>query len=239
MSHSFFAFKQFTIHQDRCAMKVTTDACLFGAATAHFLKDKNPQQIIDIGTGTGLLSLMLAQVTQAQIDAVEIEANAAAQAAENCKNSIWGERINVYHNSIQSFAAFTNNFYDAIICNPPFFANHLRSPTESRSLAMHQMNLDLSVLFELVHSLLKREGIFAILLPSERATQSVELAAKHQLYLIHQINCKQTDEHDYFRVIQFFSTLIQQHTVEDITIKTNNQYTDNFSSLLQPYYLYL
>ncbi|MFX5680439.1 methyltransferase, partial [Acinetobacter baumannii] len=84
--------------------------------------------MIDIGTGTGLLSLMLAQVTQAHIDAVEIEANAAAQAAENCKNSIWGERINVYHNSIQAFAASTNNFYDAIVCNPPFFANHLMSP---------------------------------------------------------------------------------------------------------------
>lgn len=239
MSHSFFAFKQFTIHQDRCAMKVTTDACLFGAVTAHFLKDKNPQKIIDIGTGTGLLSLMLAQVTQAHIDAVEIEANAAAQAAENCKNSIWGERINVYHNSIQAFAASTNNFYDAIVCNPPFFANHLMSPAESRSLAMHQMNLDLSVLFVLVRSLLKREGIFAILLPYERATQSVDMAANHQLYLAHQINCKQTDQHHYFRVIQFFSTLIHQHTVEDITIKTNNQYTHNFSSFLQPYYLYL
>ncbi|MEQ1428600.1 hypothetical protein, partial [Salmonella enterica] len=71
---------------------------------------------------------------------------------------------------------------------------------------MHQMNLDLSVLFELVYSLLKREGIFAMLLPYERATQSAELAAKHQLYLIHQINCKQTEQHGYFRIIQFFST---------------------------------
>ena len=239
MSNSFFAFKQFTVHQDRSAMKVTTDACLFGAATAHFLKDKNPKKILDIGTGTGLLSLMLAQVTQADIDAVEIEENAASQAAENCKNSIWGERIRVYHNSIQAYAASTKNLYDAIICNPPFFSNHLMSPTESRSLAMHQMNLDLSVLFELVHAMLKNEGFFAMLLPYERATESVQIATKHKLYVAHQINCKQTDQHNYFRVIQFFSTHITQDIIEDITIKINNDYTDNFSSLLQPYYLYL
>jgi tRNA1Val (adenine37-N6)-methyltransferase len=239
MSNSFFAFKQFTVHQDQCAMKVTTDACLFGAATARFLKAKNPKKILDIGTGTGLLSLMLAQTTQANIHAVEIEPNAAAQAEENCKNSNWRERITVYHNSIQAFAASKSGIYDVIISNPPFFSNQLISSIQHKNLAKHQMNLHLSVLYELAHSMLHTEGILAILLPYDRAMESIHTAAENKLYLLHQINCKQSDRHHYFRVIQFFSTFAMQHTNEEITIKINNQYTPHFSSLLAPYYLYL
>jgi tRNA1Val (adenine37-N6)-methyltransferase len=239
MSNSFFQFKQFVIHQDKAAMKVTTDACLFGAVAASFFQNISPQKILDIGTGTGLLSLMLAQAITAQIDAIEVEANAALQAAENCKISKWNKNIEVHHTPIQDFASTTNKKYDAIICNPPFFANQLESPIANRNLAMHQSTLQLVTLFSIVQKLLNKGSLFGILLPYERANESIVAAAEKGLHLLHQVNIKQTDNHHYFRVIQFFTTGTLLFTQEEITIKINNAYSSTFSVLLAPYYLHL
>ena len=118
--NSWFQFKQFTVHQDKCAMKVCTDACLFGAWVANKLVQNKitAKNILDIGCGTGLLSLMLAQKTNAVIDSVEIDASAFDQAKQNISLSSWKEKIQLYHNSINNFEPLTR--YDFIICNPPF-----------------------------------------------------------------------------------------------------------------------
>jgi tRNA1Val (adenine37-N6)-methyltransferase len=239
MSNSFFQFKQFTIHQDKSAMKVTTDACLFGAVAASYFQKINPRSILDIGTGTGLLSLMLAQNSTAHTDAIEVEANAAAQAMENCKLSKYRNHIHVQLKSIQDFVADTHTTYDAIICNPPFFANLLESPIANRNLAMHQSTLPLSTLFSIAQQLLNKGAVFAILLPFERANESVHTASQHALQLVHQVNIKQSEKHDYFRVIQFFTNQETSFTKEEICIKINNVYSSKFSMLLAPYYLHL
>ena len=119
MSNNYFQFKQFTIHQDKCAMKVCTDACLFGAFVANEIQDKTINHILDIGAGTGLLSLMLAQKSNAAIDAVEIDKSTYEQAEENISQSSWKEKITVYNSGIADF--YSNYKYDLIISNPPFF----------------------------------------------------------------------------------------------------------------------
>ncbi|MEP6467474.1 MAG: methyltransferase, partial [Parafilimonas sp.] len=120
MPNDYFQFKQFLIKQDKCAMKVCTDACLFGSLIPTFSKGEGVKNVLDIGTGTGLLSLMLAQkLINVQIDAVEIDAEAAKQAKENVDASLWEERLHVHNTSIQQFANSQIQQYDLIISNPP------------------------------------------------------------------------------------------------------------------------
>src|SRR3954469_11797521 len=126
MANNYFSFKQFIIHQDKCAMKVCTDACLFGAYVADRFQITNSKfHVLDIGAGTGLLSLMLAQKNSTvQIDAVEIDKAASEQAKENFKHSLWRDRLHIHHQPIQEFGM---NTYNLIISNPPFYENDLKS----------------------------------------------------------------------------------------------------------------
>src|SRR5437867_4143324 len=117
MSETTFRFSQFTIHQDKCAMKVGTDAVLLGA----WVNPSCAKRILDIGTGSGLIALMLAQKSLAEIHAIDIEENAYSQARENFMISPWFNRLNVFHQSFQEFAASTNNKYDLVVSNPPYF----------------------------------------------------------------------------------------------------------------------
>ena len=146
MPNQFFKFKQFTIDQDQCAMKVCTDSCLFGAWVAEYLEqEKNSlKTILDIGTGTGLLSLMLAQKTTANIDAVEIEEAASLQASNNFLASPWNNRLQVYHAPIQLFKPIHPKSYVFIICNPPFYENNLKTDNQLKNLALHSEALSLA-----------------------------------------------------------------------------------------------
>src|SRR5689334_11682345 len=144
MPNEFFCFKQFTIHQQYCAMKVCTDACLFGAWTASAITNEQLPAglILDIGAGTGLLSLMLGQqLNNSIIHAIEIDAVAAQQAGDNFAASSWSEQLHVYNTAIQSFSPAQQ--YDFIITNPPFFQNDLASPNAQRNLALHSHQLSL------------------------------------------------------------------------------------------------
>ena len=137
MANQYFQFKQFTVQQDACAMKVTTDACLFGAWVANRINglDLKGKHFLDIGTGTGLLSLMVAQQTDASIDAVEIETAAANQAQENFEQSPWNNKLFLHNSSIQTF--IPQHKYDFIFTNPPFFFNDLKSKNHARNIALH------------------------------------------------------------------------------------------------------
>ena len=154
MSNTWFQFKQFTIHQDKSAMKVCTDSCVFGATVPV----KNAQYILDIGTGTGLIALMLAQRSSAVIDAVEIDTDAAVQARQNFEASPWKDRITIHHSSIQDYFKYTVKNYDCIVCNPPFFFDSMKSGSVAKDMALHQTYLPISELMKAAFFMLKDHG---------------------------------------------------------------------------------
>ena len=154
MSNSWFQFKQFTIHQDKSAMKVCTDSCVFGA----IIPVQGVQSILDIGTGTGLLSLMLAQRSEASIDAVEIDSDASAQALQNISESSWQDRITIHNTSIQDYFKYTIKKYDLIFCNPPFFSDSIKSGSTQKDMALHQTHLSVSELMEVTAFMLSENG---------------------------------------------------------------------------------
>lgn len=240
MPNNYFQFKQFTVYQESCAMKVCTDACLFGAYIAELInKEKLPvKNCLDIGTGTGLLSLMLAQKTTVQIDAVEIDKAAYQQAEKNFEQSPWREKLNIFNTDITQFD--NNKKYDFIISNPPFFESDLKSNNNNNNTAKHDTALTLLQLLKVVVKYLTDDGFFAVLLPYHRVNYCIDEAAKLSLHLSKKILVKQTPGHDYFRGILFFCNQQTSLITEEIIIKNETgDYTEDFVNLLKDYYLYL
>jgi len=236
MSNNYFAFKQFTVWQSDCALKVCTDACLFGAWVAAHVKEDAPSSILDIGTGTGLLSLLLAQkIPAAKIDAVEIDAAAATQAASNALATGWN--IKVHNTAIENFSSIK---YQHIISNPPFFSNDLKSDDALRNTAMHSTTLTLASLFSCVVKLLDKGGSFSVLIPFVRATELEKLAAQFGLVIFKKALVHQTPTHEPFRAMYILSSAITSPAVvEQIIIKENEQYSAGFATYLKDYYLFL
>ncbi len=237
MANSYFKFKQFTIHQDMCAMKVCTDACLFGALVATC--QLPIIHALDIGTGTGLLSLMVAQKNNAaKIDAVEIDMEAAKQATENIAASPWADKIRVFNDDILLFSQ--GKKYDCIISNPPFFEDDLQTADKAKNDARHNTSLSLLQLVQVVAECLNPGGFFAVLLPYHRVSYFIEEAAKKNLYLNRQILVKQTLKHKFFRGILFFSGKETETQFSEIIIKDlEHNYTPEFAAALKDYYLFL
>lgn len=233
MANSYFQFKQFRVEQDRCGMKITTDACIQGAYTT-FPKAK---RILDIGSGTGLLSLMLAQRhPDALIDAVEIETNAFGQAAENIAASPWAESIKIHHLPIQSFSP--QETYELIVANPPFYPDHLRSPDQQRRQAHHNDSLSFQELAIACKRLLAAEGICSILLPPRQAAEFSEIAAREGLYPAHELEIRESQAHKPHRKIQLFGHQQKKSPSWDRLMIRNEvgAYSGGFCQLLQAYY---
>jgi len=243
MPNSYFQFKQFTVQQDRCAMKVCTDACLFGAfiSTNQLVSPDDPSAsfpCLDIGTGTGLLSLMLAQKNpKALIDAVEIDAQAAAQATENFAASPWKDRLRCINTDILSFSP--EKKYTFIFSNPPFFEDDLRSADARKNNAKHDTVLHLARLVQRAQELLSEKGVFAALLPGHRVDYFIEAAAEQGLALLQKVWVKQTDKHGHFRGIVFVGHRTANSSESVICIKNEETYSPEFVELLKDYYLYL
>ena len=236
--NTWFQFKQFTIHQEKTAMKVCTDACLFGAWVANKieLKEINADNILDIGCGTGLLSLMLAQKTKAQIDAVEIDKNAFEQAKENINLTEWKEQINIHHNSIIDFK--TAKKYGLIICNPPFYENQLKSIDAARNRAMHATTLSYEDLIIALKNNLAQSGSAAVLLPYYAIKEFEETLSKNQLFIYEKCNVAHSPKHPFFRKMVIFSGVKKESSEHSISIKNNNNfYSEEFIELLKDYYL--
>ncbi len=238
MAATFFSFKQFTIHQDICGMKVTTDACLFGAWVATMATTFKPEKVLDIGTGTGLLSLLFAQQNNTScIDAIDIDSDAVQQATSNVALSIFKQKIKIHHSAIQKF---NGGLYDFIISNPPFFTNSLQGKNEQKNVALHTNTLSLTDLFYCVKNSLDVDGKFALLLPYNLLETAINIGSQHQLFPLHIGLVKQTPAHDFFRVMIIFSYDKQEPTNEIILIKNEDgNYSQSFSRLLKEYYLYL
>lgn len=218
-------------------MKVCTDACLFGAWVAdHFKRQlQHPDSILDIGAGTGLLSLMLAQkLPDARIDAVELEEAAALQAAENAEASPWSDRVQILQGDIRNL--HLGKLYDYILSNPPFYANDLKSPSITRNLALHSEALQLPDLFTKAVSLLAPHGKLSLLLPAVRESETLSIAATHQLWPENIISVQPSTTHAPFRVILVFGREKREPNKTTICIREGTNYSKAFQLLLSDYY---
>ena len=188
MPNTFFRFKRFVVWQDRCAMKVGTDGVLLGAWAS------GGRRILDIGTGTGLIALMMAQrFPDARVDAVEIDGTAYAQALDNVSQSPFAERIVLENTSIQAFAAAKERpLYDAIVSNPPYFENALRNPDALRMVARHADTLPFAQLFNSVLRLLSDDGVFSAVIPAESKSRFDEEASLSGLFTVRQTAVRTT-----------------------------------------------
>lgn len=255
MPNNHFRFKEFIVKQDKCAMKVCTDACLFGAwaaaqhkgisdigfrisATTHHLP-LTTHTLLDIGTGTGLLSLMLAQKNpDAIIDAVEIDDAAAQQARENFEASPWKERLHVFNLSVQEFAETINKKYDVIISNPPFYESDLKSDDAKRNLALHSSELKLEELISVADRLLNDGGSFFLLLPYHR-TKDLETLIEKKFFVQEKVLVKQTEKHGWFRGMWWLKRSKVVIAQSEIVITKNKHYSNEFTGFLKDYYLHL
>ncbi len=220
-------------------MKVCTDSCLFGAWVANEMEnEKSIHRILDIGTGTGLLALMLAQKSRASLMAIDIDGNAALQAQENFKASIWSNRLTAQHLSLQNY--HPQQPFDLIICNPPFFENDLLSPDVNKNTAKHQGVLKLEELFMFIAQALSREGIAAILMPDNLSQKTREIAGLHQLFCFKEMKVRQSPQHAFFRTMLLLSHKKNERLISEMCIKdAEGHYTPEFISLLKDYYLHL
>lgn len=239
MANPWFRFKQFTVHHDQCAMKVTTDACLFGAWVASKMAG-NPatRNVLDIGTGTGLLSLMLAQqLPGSSIDAIELDPGAAAQAEANVEQSPFATQIQVITQDLLRFEA--THRYDLIISNPPFHERQLASPHGHKNKAHHDASLTLNDLARACNKMLSPNGQVALLLPYYRKDEALKLLQEHGFHPAIVCDVKQSAAHSFFRTMILSGTAhVPQATQEIIAIKNEDQeYTPEFVTLLKDYYL--
>ena len=238
MPNPFFQFKQFTVFQDRSAMKVTTDACLFGAWCASELQARNISQLLDVGAGTGLLSLMIAQKNNIHIDAVEIEESAAGQAKANVAASPWQERIRVHEMDVLDLES--PGKYEVIVSNPPFYENEIGSQELKKNLAHHSSQLSLKQLFPLGKKLLRDTGLFYLLLPYKRTKEVERLLKNEQFFIPKKVVVHPSSSQPPFRIM----LVAQNQPCDTITTslsikKDTNHYSDKFVSLLRDYYLHL
>lgn len=231
-----FKFKEFTIQQDRCAMKIGTDGVLLGAWVS--LKN-NPQKILDIGTGTGIIALQLAQRSKAEnIDAVEIDDDAYEQCVENLENSPWGDRLFCYHASAQEFAIEMDETYDLIISNPPFYSEDYKPKSVARDKARFNDSLPFEHLVGCVYNLLSENGIFALILPKKEEDSFIAMASEAGLFPKRICRVKGNPTSEEKRSLIEFTFRSAETQINFLTIETErHQYTQEYKNLVQDFYL--
>ncbi|MDY0780306.1 tRNA1(Val) (adenine(37)-N6)-methyltransferase [Tenacibaculum sp. IB213877] len=234
-----FKFKEFTVHQDKTAMKIGTDAVLLGAWCSV---DKYPDTILDVGSGTGVITLMLAQRCNAMtVDAVEVEENAYEQTVENFEQSDWGDRLFCYNASFQEFAdemAEEEEEYDLIVSNPPFYTAEYETENDARNKARFTTSLSFENLLQGVSKILAEEGLFATVIPYQEEEGFIELAEKHNLQLNRVCRVKGTPTSEVKRSLLEFSFTAEEVKEEELIIETKrHQYTDPYIHLTKDFYL--
>ena len=233
-----FQFKQFSVAQDRCEMKVGTDAVLLGAWSAL---DHMPNTILDIGSGTGILALIMAQRSTAElIDALEIDADAYEQCVYNFETSDWGDRLFCYHASLDEFVGEIEDTYDLIISNPPFYTDHFKSRNEARNKARFEDALPFEELLTSVSKLLSVTGQLNVIIPFSEEINFISLAENVDLYPIRILRVRGQEESPVKRSLISFTFQENKIEVSELTIEiTRHHYTHDYINLTKDFYLKL
>ena len=217
-------------------MKIGTDGVLLGAWCPM---DNNPFSVLDIGAGTGILSLMLAQRSHAeQIDAIEIDENAYEQCVENFESSPWGDRLFCFHAGLDEFVDEPEDEYDIIISNPPFYTEDYKTDNEQRDLARFADALPFEELVEAADLLLSENGIFAVILPYSEEEKFIALAKEVDLYPFKITRVKGTPSAEIKRSLLAFSRTEKEVSIDKLIIEIErHQYTEDYISLTKDFYL--
>lgn len=234
MKNPYFHFKQFTVRHDRCAMRVGTDGVLLGA----WARVEHAQAVLDIGTGSGLMALMAAQRNPiAKIVGLEIDEAAAQQALENARESAWGDRIEIVCTDVCIW--HSSSRFDAIVSNPPFFVEKVKSPDKARYKARHTDSLSFENLVGCVCSLLTDDGEFSVIVPADSELDFISLAATRGLYLSRRTYVHTLEHLPPKRVLLAFVRSLQAVTENDrLVVETpEHEYTEKYRELTGEFYL--
>jgi tRNA1Val (adenine37-N6)-methyltransferase len=234
MSETTFRFKQFTIHQDHCAMKVGTDAVLLGA----WVQVNGSQRILDIGTGTGIIALMIAQKSGGIIHAVDIDEGAFQQCRENFRISPWYNRLLPFHISFQEFADSSTIKYDLVVSNPPYFHHASKPPEELRSQARHHDQLTFDDLILGTKKILAPGGKLCVILPYKEGMEFMDIAMRNGLFCQRMMKVKTKQERPDKRVMMEFTGHFGVMEESCIIIHDDiDQFSDDYRKLTGDYYL--
>lgn len=233
MRNPFFKYKQFTVYHDKCAMKVGTDGSMLGAWT----NATNALHALDIGTGSGLLALMIAQKnTNLLVDAIDIDSGAIEQARENIMNSPFADRIRCEQTAIQDYKPVVA--YDLIISNPPFFTETLQSPDKQRATARHADSLPIEDLIKYSASLLSDKGRISLIYPVGHQSVLISLAEKYGLYLSRMTTVYPTPQSEPKRILMDLSKCETEAKEDELIIEIDRHtYSEEFKNLVRDFYI--
>lgn len=234
-----FQFKEFKVHQDKTAMKIGTDGVLLGAWCSI---DDFPDAILDVGSGTGIIAMMLAQRSDSMtIDAVEIDENGYEQSVENFEQSDWGDRLYCYNSSFQEFAdeiAEEQETYDLIVTNPPFYTDDFETKNAARNKARFVSSLPFEDLIKNAVKILSEDGKFSLIVPFKEEQEIIRLSNAHSLFLNRKCTVQGNPKSEIKRVLLEFSfrqaEIISEHLIIEIE---RHQYTKEYMNLTKNFYL--
>lgn len=231
-----FRFKQFNVHQDRCAMKVGTDGVLLGAWVSL---EHRPKSILDIGAGTGIIALQLAQRSGAEvIDALELEENAYEQCVENFERSPWSDRLFCYHAGLDEFVDEVDEKYDLIISNPPFYEEQVPTGSTARDMARQNQSLPFEELIQAVSKLLGEKGVFAVIVPFKEEPNFMSGASESGLLCSRITRVRGHRKNEIKRSLMEFGWERQITKENELVIeKARHQYTPEYINLTKDFYL--
>jgi tRNA1Val (adenine37-N6)-methyltransferase len=234
MANSFFRFKQFTINQDKCAFKVGTDGVLLGACA----NVTGMKRILDIGTGTGLIALMLAQRCDAEIIAIEPDNDSFVQASQNVRLSKWSSRIRIENCTLQNFNP-DNTSFDLIVSNPPYFIDSLKNPDPAKSDTRHNDSLTHSDILTGARRLLAEEGLLQLIMPYDEGNIFIADAQEHGFYCNSILKIRPMPSSEIRRLILGFTRKRTKPTENFLTIEKGkrHEFTDEYIRLMKDFYL--